>query len=87
MSTVEMPWPVQDAKSRFSELLKACLANGPQTISRRGVPQVVMVPLEQWQQVTAKQPTVKDLLLDNTARFDIELPPRGQGRHRQIEPL
>ena len=29
-------WPVQDAKARFSELLDACLAEGPQMLTRRG---------------------------------------------------
>ena len=30
-------WPVQDAKSRFSELLDTALAEGPQVVTKRGV--------------------------------------------------
>jgi antitoxin Phd len=30
-------WPVQDAKSRFSEFLKASLTQGPQGVTLRGV--------------------------------------------------
>ena len=78
-------WPVQDAKARFSELLDTCLAEGPQTISRRGVPQAVIVPLDQWQQVSGRQATLKALLLDDDRRFSVDLPQRGQGRHREIE--
>jgi prevent-host-death family protein len=78
-------WPVQDAKARFSELLDSCLANGPQTISRRGLPEAVIVPLDQWQRITSKQPTLKELLLEDSGRFTMDLPVRGQGRHRQIE--
>ena len=85
MSVADTLWPVQDAKARFSELLQTCLSDGPQTISRRGVPEAVMVPLAQWQQVTARQATLKDLLLDDTARFSIDLPARGQGPHRPID--
>jgi hypothetical protein len=29
-------WPVQYAKSRFSELLDACINEGPQLVTRRG---------------------------------------------------
>jgi len=84
MSAVDTIWPVQDAKARFSELLDTCLANGPQTISRRGVPEAVMVPLESWRKVTSRRTTLKDLLLNDVGRFTIDLPPRGQGNHREM---
>ena len=29
-------WPVQDAKSKFSELLDTTLAEGPQIVTKRG---------------------------------------------------
>ena len=29
-------WPVQDAKARFSEFLDACMAEGPQMVTKRG---------------------------------------------------
>jgi len=29
-------WPVQDAKAKFSEFLDACLAEGPQMVTKRG---------------------------------------------------
>jgi antitoxin Phd len=37
-------WPVQDAKSRFSEFLKASLTEGPQVVTLRGVETAVLVP-------------------------------------------
>jgi len=78
-------WPVQDAKARFSELLDTCLSDGPQTISRRGIPEAVIVPLDQWRQCSARELTLKDLLLADGARFDTDLPERGQGNHRDAE--
>ena len=76
-------WPVHDAKARFSELLDTCLTAGPQIISRRGAPQAVMVSLEQWQAITSPHTTLKELLLKDDVRFDLPLPQRGQGRHRE----
>ena len=38
-------WPVQDAKARFSELLDACVAEGPQVVTRRGAETAVLVPI------------------------------------------
>jgi len=83
MTVVNALRPVQDAKARFSELLDTCVVDGPQTISRRGVPEAVIVPIKQWEQATARQTTLKQLLLEDVGRFDVDLPARGQGRHRE----
>lgn len=70
-------WPVQDAKARFSELLNACLRDGPQVVSRRGTDTAVLVPLDEWERLQRRtKPTLKDLLLDDAKRFDLDLPPR-----------
>ena len=87
MGATNTTWPVQDAKARFSELLDTCLAKGPQTISRRGVDEAVIVSLEDWRQATAQRPRMKDLLGADSGRFEIDLLERGQGRHREIDPL
>jgi prevent-host-death family protein len=76
-------WPVQDAKARFSELLETCLRDGPQLVTRRGEKAAVLVPAAQWQRLTASsKPTLKDLLLSDVGRFDMEIPPRGKKRRR-----
>ena len=41
-------WPVQDAKARFSEFLEACIAEGPQMVTKRGLEAAVLVPVAQW---------------------------------------
>lgn len=70
-------WPVQDAKSRFSEFLDTTLRDGPQVVSRRGREEAVLVPIGQWQRMqTAAKPTLKDWLLAESPRFDIPLPDR-----------
>jgi len=75
-------WPVQDAKARFSEMLDNCLNEGPQTISRRGVAEAVLIPVDQWRRLQGDAPTLKDLLLANHARGDIPVPARGGRRRR-----
>ena len=76
-------WPVQDAKARFSELLDTCLKDGPQVVARRGAETAVLVPIEEWRRLQrAARPTLKELLLADTPRADIPVPPRGQLRRR-----
>ena len=76
-------WQVQEAKARFSEFLDATLKNGPQVVTRRGVPAAVLVPAETWARMEqAHKPTLKDLLLSDEYRFDIDLPKRGRWRRR-----
>jgi prevent-host-death family protein len=76
-------WPVQDAKARFSELLEASLAEGPQIVTRRGVETAVLVPLDQWRQLEqAARPSLKDLLLSEVPRAEIPVPSRRGLRRR-----
>jgi antitoxin Phd len=79
-------WPVQDAKARFSEMLDACLTKGPQLVTRRGVDAAVLVPAEQWQRLaTGNKPTLKELLLSDIGRGELNIPPRGKRKRRRPE--
>jgi prevent-host-death family protein len=81
-------WPVQDAKARFSEFLDACLAEGPQMVTRRGVEAAVLVPVQEWRRLqSAARPSLKELLLCDDARAEVIAPPRGHGRRRPVEAL
>ena len=81
-------WPVQDAKARFSEFLDACLADGPQLVTRRGAEAAVLVPAAQWRRLhAATRPTLKELLLANAARTENLVPPRGGARRRRAAPI
>ncbi len=77
-------WPVQDAKARFSELLDACINDGPQVVSRRGTEAAVLVPIEQWRRLQASaRPSLKQLLLEDSARTEMLVPDRGRARRCQ----
>lgn len=41
-------WPVQDAKARFSEVVKKAENEGPQIISVRGKPTVVIISQKEY---------------------------------------
>ena len=76
-------WQLQDAKARFSEFLDAALEKGPQVVTRRGVEEAVLVPIEQWRKIQRdSRPTIKDLLLSPEPRFDDIAPKRGNWKRR-----
>lgn len=77
-------WPVQDAKARFSEFLEACIADGPQMVTKRGAEAAVLVPVEQWRRLeAAARPTLKQLLLSDVGRVEVLTPPRSAVRLRK----
>ena len=77
-------WPVQDAKARFSELLNACVSEGPQVVTRRGAETAVLVPIAEWNRLShAARPSLKALLLSNEARTELVVPPRGHAKRRR----
>ncbi len=81
-------WPVQDAKARFSEFLDACLAEGPQMVTRRGTEAAVLVPVQEWRRLqSATRPSLKQLLLADQARTDMIMPARGQAKRRKVESM
>ncbi len=78
-------WQVQEAKAKFSEFLDKALHEGPQVVSRRGVATAVLVPIEEWERLQKRaRPSLKDLLLADEPRFEIDLPPRGQWKSRPV---
>ena len=81
-------WPVQDAKARFTQMLNACLSDGPQVVTRRGDAEAVIVSLDDWRRLTAaRKPSLKELLLTDDQRFEIDLPQRGTGPYRTFGAL
>lgn len=77
-------WQLQDAKSRFSELIDDTLEKGPQVVTRRGVDTAVMVSIDEWQKLKdEKRATWKEVLLGEGPRFEIPFPKRGKARSRK----
>ena len=77
-------WQLQDAKSRFSELIDDTLEKGPQVVTRRGVDTAVVVSVDEWKKLKdEKRVTWKEVLLGEGPRFEIPLPKRGRGESRK----
>ena len=62
-------WQVQDAKTRFSELIERARSEGPQTITRHGAERAVVLSIEEYRALVAHQPDFKAHLLGGP-KFD-----------------
>ena len=62
-------WTVATAKAKLSEVIDRALADGPQTITRRGRETVVVVSAEEWQRKAKRSGSL--------AEFFAECPLRG----------
>ena len=72
-------WPVQDAKSKFSELLDTILTEGPQMVTKRGVETAVLLPIGQCRRLEClTRPDLKALLLVPEAQTHDLTPRRRQ---------
>jgi prevent-host-death family protein len=61
-------WAVAEAKARFSELIDRALADGPQTITRKGRTTVVIVSAEEWQRKTTRKGNLAEFLAASPLR-------------------
>ncbi len=76
-------WSLQDAKARFSELVRTCVAEGPQTVTLHGKPAVVVVPFDEFCRVNDTGGSLKEFLL-SAPRVDLDVP-RSQDSAREID--
>jgi antitoxin Phd len=56
-------WQVQEAKSRFSEVIERARTEGPQTITRHGVERAVVISIEDYRTLVGYKPDFKAHLL------------------------
>ena len=59
-------WQLQDAKARFSELVKRAREQGPQHVSVRGEPAVVVVSVEEFARLSTPRRSLVDHILAGT---------------------
>ena len=57
-------WKLEDAKNRFSELVRRVLAQGPQRVTRRGRDAVIVMSAEEYERLIAARDLV-DFLQDS----------------------
>lgn len=74
-------WQVQQAKSRFSELLESANTDGPQTITRHGTEQAVVLSIEDYKKLSATKDDFKEFLLGGPKIKNFSIPrSRDKGR-------
>jgi prevent-host-death family protein len=71
-----MHWQVQEAKQRFSEILRQAHDDGPQIVTRHGEEVAVVIGIEEYRRLTGSRPDFKDFLLSapDLAALDIRRP-------------
>ena len=67
-----MSWQVQEAKQRFSEVLRAVANDGPQTITRHGEDVAVVIDMDEYRRLTGPKKDLKEVLL-GPPYFDDEM--------------
>ncbi len=58
-----MSWQLQEAKQRFSELVRRTLEEGPQVVTRHGEEVVVVVPAEEYRRAGGRKMDFKEFLM------------------------
>ncbi len=58
-------WQLQDAKSKFSEVVESALSNGAQIVTRRGKKTVVVLPFDEYERLTRSGGTLSEFLLSS----------------------
>lgn len=46
-------WKLEDARNRFSEVVRRAMADGPQLVTRHGREAIVMISAEEYRRLTA----------------------------------
>jgi prevent-host-death family protein len=77
-------WTVAQAKAKFSEVLDRAMAEGPQTITRRGRTAAVVVDAEEWSRKTKRVGTLADFFAASPLRNSGLKLQRPKGRIRKI---
>jgi prevent-host-death family protein len=68
-----MTWQVQEAKQRFSELLRRVEDEGPQIVTRRGEEVAVVMTADAYRKLTGDKPDFKTFLLSGPDLSELDL--------------
>jgi prevent-host-death family protein len=68
-----MSWQVQEAKQRFSEVLRAVRRDGPQVITRHGEDVAVVIDIDEYRRLTTPRRNLTEILLGPPHFDDVTL--------------
>jgi prevent-host-death family protein len=78
-----MPWQLQEAKARFSEVVQKAIDEGAQTVTRHGKEVVVILSTDEYRKLQARRPRLLEVLMSGP-EGELELPPR-EVQEREID--
>ena len=55
-------WQLQEAKAKFSEVVKLANREGPQEITMRGQPTAILISLKDFKKIKEKKPSLVSLM-------------------------
>lgn len=58
-------WQLQDAKSKFSEVVDKALSQGTQIVTRRGKKTIAIIPFEEYEKLTQQKGSLSQFLLSS----------------------
>lgn len=57
-------------------------------VTKRGAEAAVLVPVQEWRRLqSTARPSLKQLLLSDSARAELVIPVRGRGKRRTVDTL
>jgi len=66
----EAVWQLQEAKARFSELVRRAVEDGPQHVSVRGEPAAVLLSEAEYRELIGSRPSIVDHILSGDVWSD-----------------
>ncbi len=82
--TKDPSWQLQEAKSRLSQVVEHALHEGPQTITLRGKPAVVVMSFEEFQKLTRPGMSLREFFRQSPL-YDTEIDlERSQDLSREV---
>ncbi len=84
---MEKQWQLEEAETRFKEMLAESDAHGPIIIVKDGVKVGALLPFEHWRRLELRaNPDIKEVLLAPEPRTEDLVPPRPKRRWRRSRP-
>lgn len=83
---MDKTWPVQDAKARFSEIMREA-EKEPQMITRHGEEAAVLMSAEEYRRLRGGGKPARSLyeIWKSAPKTDLKLPPRKRERMRSVK--
>lgn len=84
MKTKTAKWQLQDAKNRFSEVVRKASTEGPQTVTKHGKDSVVVLSVEDYQKLERPKTSLVDFFQNSPlASVDLDMK-RDKSKDRDI---